>query len=102
MRDSDKKRKELYNKFQEILLRENRLEPEEYLELLYTIQKNYLCTLAGESLRGEVRGSNAMMFVIEKCHYLIESMVGKELELGDIEIGYDLQLPIDDKKTLHA
>jgi hypothetical protein len=63
----------------EVLARRDKLSASEYVNLLLLIQKNYTVSMAIASLGSEVKGSAAMMHVIEKVHFLIDSALGKDV-----------------------
>ncbi len=54
--------------------RKEELSTQEYRGLLHEVQKNYMAKLTEASLNNSLKGSGACMAVIEKIHWLIDSI----------------------------
>jgi len=83
-----------------IIAREEYLTPDEYKGLLREILKNSTASLAIKTVQAANGGTGALINIIEKVHYLLDSVEGKEAPPEDHEIvlrvEYDLPLPEKD------
>lgn len=78
------------------------LSNEEYMAALKEIQANYTIALQMRSVLGNVSDTGAITNVIDKIHWLIDSMeskvsVNKDNEVK-VKIDFGLDLPDDEKK----
>lgn len=93
-------RKERIRELEKIIARKEPITIDEYKQLLYEIRKNYLAALAVRSVQGTVSQTGAMINILDKVHWLIDSIEGKEAPPEDFEIKvkveYDLPLPDED------
>lgn len=81
--DATLARKKRINELEELLARRNKLTDDEYLELLHEIRKNYTVSLAMLSVRCTTAGTGATINVIDKVHWLIDNIEGKDIEKPD-------------------
>jgi len=66
------------NNLNALLLREHGLSTSEYLLLLETIKKNFVVKLVHASFSEFIGGTMNMMTIIERTHYLIDSVETKK------------------------
>jgi hypothetical protein len=88
------------NELDALLARKSRLTTDEYVDLLHEIRKNYLIKLAVLSIEQKVEGTGAVMNIVDKTHWLLDSVQGPEREKygpdvddGTIRIQYGMELP---------
>ena len=62
------------NELNAFLKQQEPLTTKEYLGLLQEIKKNYLVKLTHMSMNGEVKGSVGILTIVERCHWLIDSV----------------------------
>lgn len=93
----EKRFKELEN----LLGSKRSLTPGEYLSALKEIQANYTIALQMRSVIGNVKDTGALTNIIDKVHWLIDSMEGKASINEDnqvrVKVEFDLGLPQDEK-----
>lgn len=78
--DSTARRKKRIAELEEIIARKDRLSDKEYLELLHEIRKNYSAKLAISSVQSTTTGTGAVVNIIDKVHWLIDSIDTKSIE----------------------
>jgi hypothetical protein len=57
-----------------LLARNSALTTKEYIDLLQEIKKNFVVKLTHQSMAGESKGSVGMLTIIERCHWLLDSV----------------------------
>lgn len=65
------------------------LTKEEYSKLLHETKKNYMVMLAMASIERQTKGTGAYIHLIEKTHYLLESVEGKPTHRVDVTHSVD-------------
>ncbi len=89
--------KKKIDELDDILLNKKRLSRNEYLDALYEIQKNYCVMLLKLSLEMETDGTGACAGVLDKVHWIIDSMEPYAKSTDIIEdYGMDFKTPAYD------
>lgn len=92
-----------FNKMQEYQRRMDNgrsLTTAEYTALLHEVRKNYLLSLAMLSIEGKTKGTGACIHLVEKAHYLLESVEGKPTHRVDVKHSVDEQTRTEFRKML--
>lgn len=89
-------RKERMAQLEKRLANPNRLTTKEYSELLHEVQKNYMIMLAILSNAGKTGKTGAYMAMVEKTHYLIDSI---ERKYGNAHKPENLMLSLEALST---
>lgn len=91
-----------FNELAELLGKRRRLTAEQYKEALHEIRANYVTALQMRSAIGSTQDSGALMNIIDKVHWLIDSVESSAPGSNDneptVNVQYEMTLPKDEKK----